>query len=158
MGRKSLLPKQFLKYVTQPVSLEDMNIWVKSNNINIEKTELFYDYICSLHLLIEDTYLGSDVIKEDNDRLGHFNWCWDSIVDDLKKENINFELEGNHHEYFWNFFYESFYIHKNNQEQSDKIKEFLEVLFLIHIPKTKSELDMLSEIYIVLNDNLTVGK
>ena len=41
-------------------------------------------------------------------------------------------------------------------EQSDKIKEFLEVLFLIHVPKTKSELDMLSEIYIVLNDNLTV--
>tara|TARA_R110000744_G_scaffold251320_2_gene367275 strand:- start:649 stop:1125 length:477 start_codon:yes stop_codon:yes gene_type:complete len=156
MGRKSLLPKQFLKYVTQPVSLEDMNIWVKGNNINIEKTELFYDYISSLHLLIEGTYLGSDVIKEDKDRLGHFNWCWDNILHDLKKENINFELEGTHHEYFWNFFYESFYIHQNNQEQSDKIKDFLEVLFLIHIPKTKSELDMLSEIYIVLNDNLTV--
>jgi len=124
MGRKSLLPKQFLKYVTQPVSLEDMNIWVKSNNINIEKTELFYDYICSLHLLIEDTYLGSDVIKEDNDRLGHFNWCWDSIVDDLKKENINFELEGNHHEYFWNFFTNLFIYIKIIKNKVIKLKSF----------------------------------
>ena len=35
MERKRLLPEQFFKYVTQPVSREDMNLWVKVNNIHI---------------------------------------------------------------------------------------------------------------------------
>ena len=154
-NRRRLLPEQFFKYVAQPISREDMNLWVKVNNINAEKISLFGDYLNSLHGLIIDTYLGKDVIKTEDEVKGHFNWCWEKIVKNFSKENIFFKKEGEHYEYFYNFFYESFYNNKN-EEQLEKIKHFLNRLFRLYTEKTKSELDMLYEMYILLNDSLTV--
>ena len=155
MERRRLLPEQFFKYVTQLVSREDMNLWVKVNNIHTEKIHLFGDYLKSLHMVVSETYLGRDVIKQDDEIKGHFNWCWGRIIDNFKKENILFKKEGHHHEYFFNFFYESFYTNKH-EEQREKIKEFLNHLFTLYSEKTKSELDMLYEMYVLLNESLTV--
>jgi hypothetical protein len=155
MERRRLLPEQFFKYVTQLVSREDMNLWVKVNNIHIEKINLFGDYLKSLYIVVVETYLGKDVIKNDDEIKGHFNWCWDKIIDNFNKENIFFKKEGPHYEYFFNFFYESFYANKH-EEQREKIKEFLNHLFIVHNEKTKSELDMLYEMYVLLNESLTV--
>ena len=55
------------------------------------------------------------------------------------------------------FFYESYYINKK-EENTEKICDFLNRLFRIHIEKTNSELDMLKEIYFILEQNLTVDK
>jgi len=73
----------------------------------------------------------------------------------FKKENINFNVEGTHYDYFFHFFYESFYL-KKDDEHLEKLKHFLNILFILHTDKTKSELDMLYEIYILLNESLTV--
>tara|TARA_R110002050_G_scaffold106731_3_gene216766 strand:- start:94 stop:564 length:471 start_codon:yes stop_codon:yes gene_type:complete len=154
MERRRLLPEQFLKYVTKPVSREDVNLWVKVNSIGIEKVNLFGEYLTFLYDLIIDTYLGKDTIKTDNEIEGHFNWCWEKIINNFRKENIIFKNEGKHKEYFFNFFYESFY--KGKEEQIEKIESFLNVLFVLYTTKTKSELDMLLEMYNLLNDNLTV--
>ena len=78
MERRRLLPEQFFKYVTHPISREDMNLWVKAHNISVSKVSLFGDYLNSLYNLIEDTYLGVDVIKTDDEITGHFNWCWEN--------------------------------------------------------------------------------
>ena len=155
MERKRLLPEQFFKYVTQPVSREDMNLWVKVNNIHTEKINLFGDYLKSLHTVVVETYLGMDVIKNDEEINGHFKWCWNKIIDNFIKENVQFKKEGPHYEYFFNFFYESFYANKH-EEQREKIKEFLNHLFTLHSEKTKSELDMLYEMYVLLNESLTL--
>jgi len=155
MERRRLLPEQFFKYVTQPLSREDMNLWVKAHNINISKVDLFGDYFHSLYNLVENTYLGEDVIKNENEIKGHFHWCWDKTIENFKKENILFKKEGTHLDYFYHFFYESFY-HKKNDEHLEKLKYFLTTLFILHTSKTKSELDMLYEIYILLNESLTV--
>ena len=154
MERRGLLPEQFLKYVTKPVSREDVNLWVKVNGIGIEKINLFGEYLIFLHGLIIDTYLGNDTIKTDDEIEGHFNWCWEKIINNFRKENIIFKNEGKHKEYFFNFFYESFY--NGKEEQVEKIKLFLNELFVLYTTKTKSELDMLLEMYNLLNDNLTV--
>ena len=123
MERRRLLPEQFFKYVTQPISREEMNIWVKVHNINVAKVSLFGDYLSSLYNLVNDTYLGLDVIKTDKEITGHFNWCWEKTIGNFKKE---------------------------------KLKNFINILFILHTDKTKSELDMLYEIYILLNESLTV--
>jgi hypothetical protein len=157
MERRGLLPEQFFKYVTAPVNQDDLNIWVKANNINTEKLELFFDYLNGLYSTVIETYLGDDVIKEDKERKEHFDWCWKNLVKNFEEENIRFKYYGHHYEYFWNFFYESFYINKK-EENKEKISEFLFKLFSLHLHKTKSELDMLSEIYFILEDNLTVDK
>jgi len=155
MERRRLLPEQCFKYVTQPISREEMNLWVKAHNINVAKVSLFGDYLSSLYNLVNDTYLGLDVIKTDKEITGHFNWCWEKTINNFKKENINFNVEGTHYDYFFHFFYESFY-HKKNDEHLEKLKHFLNILFILHTDKTKSELDMLYEIYILLNESLTV--
>ena len=132
-----------------------MNLWVKANNISVSKVTLFGDYFHSIYNLIEDTYLGEDVIKSEKEISGHFNWCWNKTIENFKKENILFNKEGTHQDYFYHFFCESFY-NKKNDEHLEKLKHFLSRLFILHTTKTKSELDMLYEIYILLNESLTV--
>ena len=154
MESKRLQPEQFYKYITEPIEKEEMALWVKAYNIKSEKTELFFDFINSLFTLIRETYLGEDIMKKEEDIKGHFTWCWDKVVSNFKKENINFNEVGNHYEYFWNFFYESFYIAKE-EETIPKISMFFNRMFKLYIQKTKSELDLLSEMYCILNSNLT---
>lgn len=157
MERRGLLPEQFFKYVTSPVNREDLNLWVKRNDVNTEKLELFFDYLNGLYTTVLETYLGDDVIKEDKEIKEHFDWCWENLIGRFEKENIRFKHRGNHYEYFWNFFYESFYVNKK-EENKEKISEFLFNLFSLHLSKSKSELDMLSEIYFILEENLTVDR
>ena len=38
-----------------------------------------------------------------------------------------------------------------------RIKDFFGKLLILHLPKTKSELDIFGEIYIILNNNLIVN-
>ena len=157
MERRRLLPEEFLNYVTKQISPEHMRVWVKVNNINTEKIELFFDFINSLFYLIEETYLGDYVIITDEQKEGHFSWCWDKIIDNFKEENIHFKNKGEHYTYFFNFFYEGFY--KNEvDEKVSKLKNFLDGLFKLHKVKTESELDMLIEMYRILENNLTVSK
>ena len=85
----------------------------------------------------------------------HYDWCWSKVINDFKLENINFNEEGEHKEYFWNFFYESFYMLENKGDLLP-VKNFLILLFKLYILKTESELDMLNDIYIILDANLTV--
>tara|TARA_R100001163_G_C5059130_1_gene195781 strand:+ start:1750 stop:2229 length:480 start_codon:yes stop_codon:yes gene_type:complete len=151
MGGKKISPEQFLRYVTEHLSRDSVNLWVKVHNINHEKNELFSDFINSVYHLIKNTYLGDDVIKKEEDIKGHFNWCWTKTINNFTRENIFFDPVGKHKEYFWNLFKESFY---TDIENSEKLKKFFLHLFTLHINKTKSELDMLLEMYVLLDKSL----
>ena len=61
--RKPLSPSDFIKYVAKPINAKEMDLWVKANNISIEKTQLFFDFIWSLSSIMQDTYLGKDSIS-----------------------------------------------------------------------------------------------
>jgi len=156
--REGLSPEQFYNYVTTNVTPEELHVWVKACNINTEKSELFFDFTNVLCNLIFTTYLGNDVITNDYDKKGHFDWCWGKILENFKNENIVFRQEGRHYDYFWNFYYESFYTNPKDKDVVLKIKDFFSKLLILHLPKTKSELDIFSEIYIILNNNLIVNK
>lgn len=151
MGGKKVSPEQFLRYVTEHLSRDKINLWVKVHNINHEKSELFSDFINSVYGLIKTTYLGGDVIKKEEDIKGHFDWCWTKTINNFTRENIFFEPSGDHREYFWNLFKESFYTDIANAE---KLKNFFRHLFFLHTKKTKSELDMLLEMYVLLDRSL----
>ncbi len=153
--RKPLSPSDFIKYVAKPIDSKEMDLWVKANNITIEKTQLFFDFICSLSTIMHDTYLGKETIAKPEDVLGHFNWCWNKNIENFTKENINFNTSGEHKNYLWNFFEESFY---RDYEITNvrKVDFYLNKLFKLYIEKTKSELDMLKDIYIVLDKSLII--
>ena len=149
------IPEEFYNYITEPVTVEDMRLWVRHKNIYVDKAELFYDFIDSLHTIINETFLGDDVTTNEEDKQKHFNWCWNKTIDNFKEENIIFNTEGKHYSYFWNFFYESYYTDKDKRDV-DNINNYFLILTKLHILKTKSELDMLSDMYILLDSNLTV--
>lgn len=151
---------QFFNWLTKPMLPEEIDAWYKANNIIPEMSELFKDFCFSLLKLIDETYLGHDEIsKETNiglsqeDKLAHFLWCWNKTVDNFKKENIVFEANKETFEYFKSFFMEVYY----NQEQ-DNIKRSLNDFFLQIFNKnsrhSKSDIEMFTELYKLLEKSL----
>jgi hypothetical protein len=143
---KSILNKQDFGY--------QADVWYRAYNITAEKVELFHDFIYSVYILIDQTYLGSDVIVTEEDQKNHFTWCWDKTIDNLAKEKINLNKRGIHYEYFGDFFLESFYYLKMDDEEI-KLTEYIYKLFNCNHKKTRSELGILTEIYKLLEKNLT---
>jgi len=104
-----------------------------------------------LYEIVESTYLGQEVTETQIDQKNHFEWCWNKVINNFEKESISFKETGNHQEYFWLFFQEAFYFNGDNPL---RIKEYFNKLFKFDFKKTRSELDMLTEIYKLLETNL----
>jgi hypothetical protein len=153
--------ENFFNYIAKPMLPEDVDIWFKVNNIIPEKMDLYYDFSFSLYYLILDTYLGDEKNNEtkitlsDEDKIKHFEWCWDKTIDNFKKEEITFNRKGDHYDYFLSFFTEIFYNQKESKIK-DSIGVFFNDLFDRKKPFTKSDLDMISSIYKSLDKNMSV--
>ena len=145
--------ESYLGFVTSESYKQQIDIWYRAYNISREKTTLFYDFLVSLYELIDNTYLGSDVIVTEEDQRNHFTWCWDKTVDNFSKEKIHFKERDSAYQYFWNFFLEAYY-YNQFEDNLIRIKEYFYVLFSFKHRKSRSELDMLSEIYKLLEQNL----
>jgi hypothetical protein len=130
-----------------------IDIWYRTYNINRDKIILFYDFLLSLHTLIDETFLGVDVLYKEIDQRGHFDWCWNKIIENFNKEKIFFKDKGNHYEYFWNFFFEAYYLSKIDEKES-RISEYFYKLFDFRYVKSRSELDILTEVYKLFEQNL----
>jgi hypothetical protein len=152
----------FFNYITKNVNPEDVDIWFKSNNIIPEKMELYYDLSYSLFALIKTTYLGNTedtsetkVEMTDEDNKKHFDWCWNKTIDSFSKENIIFEKEGEHRDYFYSLFSEIFY-HQTKGEIRNSIDVFFNDLFNRDKPFTQVDLDLIYNIYKSLDKNLLI--
>jgi hypothetical protein len=150
----------FLNYITKNLDPEQVDIWFRVNNIIPEKMDLYYDLSYSLYLLIKTTYLGYDddfnetkVRMTSEDNQNHFDWCWNKTIENFTKEKIYFKEKGNHYEYFWNFFFEAFYL-INMDEKTIRIREYFYKLFDFRYRKSRSELDILTEVYKLMEQNL----
>lgn len=130
-----------------------LEVWLRAHNISYQKIELFHDFLLCLNNIIEETFLGHDSYYNESEIRSHFDWCWDKVISDFSKERINFKTRGVHYEYFWTFFYEAFYLPLNNNQET-RIVEYLKKLFDIKMIKTRSEIDLLNEIYKILNQHL----
>ena len=61
----------FIDYFSKKISLNDLNKLNIKQNIDSNCVELYHDFIISLTYIIDETYLGSDYIKDDNDIKSH---------------------------------------------------------------------------------------
>lgn len=145
--------EDYLEFINSESYKHQLDIWYRAYNIHREKIDLFYDFLNSLYVLLNKTYLGSDLIESEFDQKGHFNWCWDKTIENFSKENIHFKNRGVHYDYFWNFFLEAFY-YKQTEGEQVKIPDYLKKLFNFKHQKSRSELNILSEVYKILNQNL----
>jgi hypothetical protein len=152
----------FLNYITKNLDPEQVDIWFRVNNIIPEKMELYYDLSYSLYLLIKTTYLGdSNVPNEtkvemnESDNIKHFDWCWNKTIDNFEKENITFERNGEHYDYFFSLFNEIYY-NQPKEVLRNTIDVFFNDLFNREKPFTQVDLDLIFNIYKTLDKNLTV--
>ena len=153
--------ENFYSWMMKPVNHDDVEVWFNVNNMIYEKRQLFSDFTFSLYYLISSTYLGDDLdntsetklVLSQEDKLKHFDWCWKKTLDNFSKESIRFNVKGEHKEYYEKFFMDLFY-NAENKTISENIVKFFQELFDEEKMFTKSDLDMLTEIYKLLNKNI----
>lgn len=152
----------FLNYITKNLDSEEVDIWFKVNNIIPEKMELYYDLSHGLYLLIKSTYLGNSelnsetkVVMTQEDNFKHFEWCWNKTIENFAKENIIFENQGDHKEYFFSLFNEIYYS-QSKEILRESIDVFFNDLFNREKPFTQVDLDLIYNIYKTLDKNLVL--
>jgi len=147
--------------MSKKISNDDLNTWLSINNIIPEKSELYHDFIISLTNIIRDTYLGGDtgtgetrIILTYDDNLNHFRWCWLKTLSDFQKENIFFNKDGEHYNYFLSLYLEIYYTH-NDSRLNNELINYFNGIFDIDKPYSKYELEVYTKIYKHLDKNLS---
>ena len=137
---------RFFDWLAKPMDQEDITAWYLANNITPELTELCRDFCFSFLQLLKETYLGDDFSDNKETRVGmtieqkkdHFRWCWN-----------------NDSEFFESFFFEIFY-DQPDKEIKDNINKFFKELFDIRSKKTKSDIEIFTDIYKVLERSMNI--
>ena len=154
------MENNFLEWLTKPVSPEEVETWFNVNNMIDEKIDLFYDFSLSLYHLIKDTYLGNDeknitkISLTQKEKSDHFDWCWAKNISNFIKEELIFNNRGEHYDYYSGFFRDAFY-QQDDEKVRNSIEGFFIGLFTNFKNYTKSDLDMITEIYKMLDKNLS---
>lgn len=148
--------RNFLDYINTQLSKESLLIIYDTNNIKFEKCELYCDFIQSLLMLIFDTYLGDDMMTNEN-QLKHFDWCWKKNIENFKKEGFSFDNPILYN-YFKDYVNECFYSIEEKQikEYIFFINDLWAKLFDYENKKTSFDIDFLVEIYNLFNKSLVV--
>jgi hypothetical protein len=139
----------------KPLGANKLSYLNSVNNIVKEKTELFYDFIVNLSMLIDSTYLGDEIINNERHITEHFTWCWKRNIEIHSDFNINFKTEGQHFykvkEYFEKFYYES---NEKGPELLLIIQNFWFDVFNYNKNRTLNEYDVFLNVYLVLDKYL----
>lgn len=150
--------ENFFEWMSKPVEKEDVVLWLNIRNMNYEKIDLFGDFFKNLYHIISTTYFF-DVSSETkismsyDDNVAHFEWCWNLSITNFEKENIIFKKEGNHKNYLKSFFIDTFYDHKDKSLKI-AISDFIDDIFDMDKSFSKSDLDLLTEFYELLDKNI----
>lgn len=151
--------ENFFNWMSKPVPPNEVEVWFQVHNIIPEKVDLYGDIFLSLSKVILETYLGDQnnetkINLSEEDILNHYDWCWKKMVKDFQLENLEVEKDGEHKNYMKTFFDDSFY-RQENSEIREAIPRFISDLFDLEKPFAKSDLDILTEIYKLLDKHVS---
>jgi hypothetical protein len=142
-----LTPREFFEYVSTPVSEDFTKMFYRAHNITLEKSDLYNEYLLSFFEIVFTTYLGHEHINTKKKMEEHFKWCWEKNNKNFNKEGIQIQNIKEVVDYFREFSLESFYTVKKEKNIETKIKRVWEKCFEYHGVRTRSELDILGEVY-----------
>lgn len=150
--------ENFFEWMSKPIEKEDVVLWLNIRNMNYEKIDLFGDFFKNLNNIISETYFfdvspDTRISMSIEDNEAHFEWCWNLSIDNFIKENITFKREGNHKNYLKSFFLDTFYNHKDKSLKI-AISDFINDIFDMDKAFSKSDLDLLTEFYELLDKNI----
>lgn len=153
--------ENFFNWIIKPLPNDEVVVWFNAHNMIYEKIELYGDIFKSLNHVITDTYMGDSsgdaietkIVLSQDDRQTHFDWCWGKMIENFKKENIIITLNGEHKDYLKTFYMDTFY-NQTEKKIKDSVSIFLNDLFSVSKPFSKSDLDMITEIYKMMEKNV----
>lgn len=154
---------QFFNWLTKPMSYDEIDAWYRANNIIPEMSDLFSDFCVSLLKLVQSTYLGDtpEDLKEtkigltQEDKESHFKWCWNTTIKNFEKENINFSNSDDAFEYFKSFYMDVYY-NQTTDLVKKSLDEFFKLIFTRQNRHSKSDIEMFTEIYKLLEKSLVI--
>ena len=129
----------------------DLSILFLKHNINRERVELFHDFIFTLFDNMETTFLGYDILINEEDKINHFNWCWIETINQFKKENIFFNINGIHYDFLLMFFKTTFY--DKDKNDIDVIYKLFEI-FKFKFNDMSADFNLLNYFYKIIDTNL----
>lgn len=150
---------EFLNYIYEPMSKENIEFVYKLNNINYEKCELFNDFVQSLLVLIFDTYMG-DEYTDTTQQINHFKWCWKKNIADFKKEGIKIG-DTKTYDYFLDIMFDLYYPSIKGEQNPDlhnNIMKLWSYMFEYNFVKSKVDMDTVVTLYKLLDQSLNVEK
>ncbi len=143
---------KFIKYFSENLTTDRIDYLNLINSVIPEKVELYRDFTISLINIVNDTYLGDDVITEDQYVINHFNWCWQLNIKNFNTEKIFITESGDHYNYYLNYFKDVYYTDIDKGDVLvNKIISFWELVFSLTKEKTKSDYDIFIEVYKILD-------
>jgi len=151
--------RDFLSYIKTPLSENSIAVLYSANNVRYERCQLYSDYIQSLLLIIFDTYMGDDIMS-DEERVNHFHWCWNKNINNFREEGIIFNDSDIAFNYFLEFMFEVFYTVDGKEGKPHiaiTIRTLWLSLFSYNRIKTRSDMDNFIEIYGILEKSLKKG-
>ena len=143
---------EFMSYMIDPLTHEQMNLLYKANDVKYDKCNLYYDVIKTLNKLIVDTYLGDEYISNEEQKIEHYNWCFNTVIENFKKEKIIFGNIDDLKDYFFFFYDELFY--KDKHKNIEKIDNLPELSFKFYRLKSRSDMDIMIELYKLFEKSL----
>jgi hypothetical protein len=154
---------RFFDWLAKPMDREDITAWYLANNITPELTELFRDFCISFLHLLDDTYLGGDDTEINETKVGmsteqkkeHFKWCWDKTIQNFQKEDISFTFNTEDSSFFEAFFFDVFYSQSLSGYKTT-INTFFTQIFDYKYQKTKSDIEIFTDIYKLLERSLKI--
>ncbi len=153
---------RFFDWLAKPMDQEDITAWYLANNIIPELTDLFRDFCLSFLNLVKETYLGDDfeetvtkVGMTEKQKKDHLSWCLNKTIENFKKENIDFDLNEDDLSFFEGFFFEICYV-QNDEKIKNAFDLFFINLFDRNYKKTKSDIEIFTELYKLLERSVKV--
>ena len=141
---------KLLSRMSRPLSVLETELVYTSHNIIFERSDLYLDFILTLDDLIETSYLGHDMMAEE-DRINHYNWCWGKSCDLINTTLIKFNDNDNAYVYLLDTYLNSFYDDEKNI--TIHLQKFWEHIFDYNINKSRPEIETYVTLYKVFEDS-----
>lgn len=136
-----------LNYLENTMSLDAMLMEYSSKKVYKERCELYGDFVSSLLLLIFDTYLGDDFLNSQQ-KVQHFNWCWNRVVSNFEKEGFHFESDILY-EKFLLFLLDVYYpLEDKSTQRTSKLLKIWSTMFDYTERKSRANMDLFLEYYL----------
>lgn len=152
----------FYNYIRKPLDENEVKTYFLVNNIKKDVVKLINDFIYSLLDNIHSTYLGKEYINTLEEINNHFNWCFNKVIEDFKKEGFDFSKNQQISKYFYDYaivsVYQRFEISDGVSKENDDIKyDELPIednwsnntwnkVFTYNYKKTESDLDIMLDL------------